>query len=100
MYVKIYPGPENKALIDTLKDAISVYRKSDDEQIQREKMEEIIYDLAEQYSNDELMDALYYACKDGKRMLELQEEYFQTALNTDEFEYYVDRFFNELGHSW
>ena len=52
MYVKIYPGPENKALINTLKDAISVYRKSDDEQIQREKMEEIIYDLAEQYSND------------------------------------------------
>lgn len=100
MYIKIYPGPENKALVAELKDAISVYMKADDKEMQQEKMVERIYDLAELHSTNELMDALYYACMDGKRMLELQEEYFQEALNTDEFEYYVDRFFSELGRSW
>jgi len=89
MYIKIYPGSENKALVAEMKDAISGYMESDNKEMKQEKIEERIYDLAEQYSNNELMDALYYACMDGKRMLELQEEYFQTALNTDEFEYYV-----------
>ena len=100
MYVEVHPGQENKVLVNEIKKAIAVYMKSACDAEQRRIMEDNLYELTEKYSPNEVMDALYYACKDGKRMLDMQAEYFLAQLNTDEFEYYVDRFFSELGHSW
>lgn len=80
MKVKLIPESCSKDLIEEIR-------------TMREKLpvQEWVEYVIEGCSDEEFMDALYYACENGDAMLEDQARYFHELLMNDEAYYYAAR---------
>ena len=83
MIVKLIPGPRNEELIQKVREA-------------KRNEEWVIGGI--DAPNDELYDAMYYACECGDMMLEDQRRYLEWLLINEETEYYEERMISDCTH--
>lgn len=83
MRIMMIPGERNEELILKVREATALLRK--------DETSEALDHLIDKYDIVTVFDALYYACDNGKEMLQEQTDYFLDLLYCDEAQHYISR---------